>query len=166
MKKIDVSTKKYPATFALVDDEDFERINKYHWHAPRQRSGVYAVRDITKNGKRKRLHMHREIIGYKEGMVVDHINHNCLDNRKSNLRLCTNTQNSMNMFSHKGSRSQYKGVYFHKSSGHWQSSIRVCKKLIHLGTYKEERDAAKAYNINAKKYFKEFAYLNKIKEVV
>lgn len=160
MKKIDVSTKKYPNTFALVDDEDYEKLNKYKWHAPRQRSGTYAVRDITVDGKRKRLHMHRQVIGYIKGMVVDHINHDCLDNRKENLRLCTHTQNCMNRLSNKNSSSQYKGVYFHKSSGHWQASIRVSTKLIHLGTYRKEIDAAKVYNENAVRYFKEFANVN------
>lgn len=108
------------------------------------------------------LKMHRMIMNASKGFVVDHINHNGLDNRKANLRLVTNAQNSYNRpcFKKKGSPSQYKGVYWSKRDNKWQVQISCKGKVKTIGQFKDEIQAAKAYDKAAKKYHGEFAYLN------
>jgi hypothetical protein len=91
---------------------------------------------------------------------TDHINHDKLDNRRINLRSCTNQQNHMNKSSNKDSTSKYLGVSWHKNANKWQSSIRFNGKQIHLGIFNNEQDAAKAYNLKAIELFGEFSNLN------
>src|SRR5690606_4820994 len=93
------------------------------------------------------------------GEILDHINHNTLDNRKSNLRPCKNKENIMNMRS-RGGTSNFKGVYLDKRNNKWISRIQINYKSIYIGSYNNEIEAAKAYDEAAKKYFKKFAYLN------
>jgi len=91
--------------------------------------------------------------------AVDHINHNILDNRKSNLRLCTIQKNSFNRRK-TGQTSKYKGIYFDKSHSKFKSQIKFNKKTYNLGRYYSEIEAARAYDAKAKELFKEFACLN------
>ncbi len=148
--------------FAIVDAEDYDRLNKYKWHAQKDRRNYYA--------KRRRSYgmvlMHRVILNAPAGLVVDHINHNGLDNRKANLRLCTAAQNSQNSRPciRPNQWSKYKGVTFHKHKKRFTAFIRHNKKKYFLGYFKNEIDAAKAYDKAAKKYFGEYAYLNFPKE--
>lgn len=167
MKKIDISTPKHLDTFALVDDEDFKRINKWKWAAFKSRDTIYAIRKIyITNFPVLTLYMHREIMRYVGGKQIDHKNHNGVDNQKHNLRVCTSTENCMNRYSHRNSTSIYKGVHWNKATCKWMASIRINKKFTYLGLFKNEEDAAEAYNESARINFKEFAHLNKIKEVV
>lgn len=105
--------------------------------------------------------MHQELVKVPKGMVIDHIDHDGLDNRKANLRPATRCQN---MYHRKktaaASRSKYKGVSRRKNSNKWLARIRCEKKSIYLGTFASEIDAAKAYDRAAKKYHGEFASLN------
>ncbi len=166
MKKIDISTEKYPDVFALVDDEDYERINKYKWHAIKTKWGWYAMRAIyVPKMKSVKLYMAKEILRYVGGKEVDHKNHNTLDNQKSNLRLCTSSQNSMNTRIRTDNVSGYKGVYFHRLAKKWLAQIVKDKKNYYLGLYNNKHDAGKAYNKKAKELFGEFAHLNKIEEI-
>jgi hypothetical protein len=152
---------------AIVDDDDFERVNQYNWHVLFSRSsGVfYASTKWTINHKRVYVSLHSFILNFPKGKQIDHINHDPLDNRKCNLRLCTNQQNSFN----KGPReymdgrvktSLYKGVSWKKRNKKWCAQIMVDGKKKHIGLYKEEKEAAKAYNEFAKRLFGDFAYLN------
>lgn len=160
---------------ALVDDEDFEYINQFKWFAHKGGNTFYADRHQWIDGKDTTVKMHRVIIGLKpsDKLHVDHINHNGLDNRKENLRVCTFHNNIKNKQSVKGSTSKFKGVstetkkYFNKTNQEWRMSslkykARICVdyKQIFLGSFSSEIDAAKAYNEAAEKYFGEFAYLN------
>ncbi len=144
--------------FAIVDEEDYEWLCQYKWHASKKGRTWYAASQRSK----KRLTMHRVILNAPKGLVVDHINHNGLDNRKENLRLCTYAQNSQNSRPHNrlNKWSQYKGVTFDKKRNYFKALIQHNKKKYFLGSFKNEIKAAKAYDKKAREFFGEFAYLN------
>jgi hypothetical protein len=153
MKQIALNGKHGKGKFALVDDGDYEELMKYRWHL---HSRGYACTDLNK----KRIYMHRLIMNPKKGYVIDHINHDKLDNRKCNLRTCTQSQNMMNSRVQKKTASIYKGVSFCK--GKWMSRIVLNKKTIYLGVFDIELEAAEAYNAKANYLFEQYAHLNKI----
>jgi hypothetical protein len=150
--------------FAIVDPEDFERLNKQKWFAAKCRNLFYAGRNVRIGKSRRRLYikMHREIIDPPFPFVVDHINHNGLDNRKANLRPVTRAQNSLNRLYFKpgSSSSKYKGVHWHKYEKRWQAQICFNGKRKTIGYFDDETEAAKAYDEAARKFHKEFANLN------
>lgn len=147
---------------ALVDNEDYDWLNQYKWYADKRRGNFYAIRSSWKNGKHYPVYMHREILKLKRGdkRQGDHINHNILDNKRENLRICTNRQNGMNQKVHSNSTSQFKGVCWHKVAKKWIANITIEGKTKHIGLFGLEENAALAYNKAAKKYFGNFAYLN------
>ena len=166
MKKIPLAAKrkckhsgKY---FALVDDELFDELNKYHWSISKN---GYAQRRVKIGNRTSIIHMHRQIMGltFSDKQCVDHINRERLDNRKSNLRLCTRTENNHNMRISKRNKSGAKGVYI-QSKKILRVSIMVNGKSIYLGTFPNTpegfKQAKKAYNDAAKEYYREFVYLN------
>jgi hypothetical protein len=106
------------------------------------------------------LSMHRMVVNAPKGLFVDHINHNGLDNRKANLRICTNLQNLRNKRPKTGCTSEYKGVHWCKGRNKFRANIYLNKKAIHLGYFHDEIAAAKAYDEKARELFGEFAYLN------
>lgn len=163
MKEIQLAEGKV----ALVDDEDFEYLNQWRWSVCKRPNTCYAFRYITVNKKIARIWMHRLILGLIDSKILgDHIDHNGLNNQRSNIRESTHSENSMNRMSYKGSTSKYLGVYLHtcKQRGRvykkWRAEIGANKKKIFIGNYKTEEDAARAYNEAAKKYHGEFANLN------
>lgn len=137
----------------IVDTNQLDTLKKFSWYID---GHDYAY---TLLGT-KMLHMHRLLCPM--GDVVDHINRNPLDNRLSNLRPATRSENAINRGKTKANTSGYKGVALNKQTGKYKAAIRVNYELIHLGTYKTKEDAALAYNKAALKYFGEFAYLNVI----
>ena len=104
--------------------------------------------------------LHRHITNCPKGMHVDHINGNVLDNRLSNLRICTPSQNQANSKLPKNNTSGYKGVS--KNGDGWKAKIRVDYAYYYLGTFLTKEEAARAYNAAAIKYFGEFARLNEV----
>ncbi len=153
--------KKIPLTqgqFALVDDEDFELVNKIKWYASFNwnKTGFYAKGWM--NGKK--LYMHRYILNTPTRLYTDHINHNGIDNRKSNLRICDNQKNQANRQTHIKKTSIYKGVCWNKSLGKWVSGIKYNYKHYKRSSHTTEVEAAKAYDKKAKELFGEFANLN------
>jgi hypothetical protein len=146
----------------ILDDEDYEKLSKYKWHECKG----YATRTywVKENGKRKlkRDFIAREIMGNPKGMHVDHINGNTLDNRKENLRIVTLQQNSWNQSKKKKGASKYKGVT--KNGNRWRARIRVDDKLIHLGYFGTQEEAALEYNKAASFYYGEFARLNEVEQ--
>jgi len=163
MRKIDISTKTHPAVFTLVDDADFDWLNQYNWCMHRDHNVQYALTNTPRDrhGKQKTIRMHRLImgLGHKDGLMIDHINRDGLDNRRCNLRMCTFSQNGMNKRTTTGS-SKYKGVCWHKRDKSWTACIRLRKELIYLGYHDSEIDAAKTYDNKAIELFGEFANLN------
>lgn len=123
--------------YAIIDFEDAIRMMRYTYYTD---SYGYALCKI-KNQK-----MHHMVLGQAEDLVVDHINNNRLDNRKSNLRFATRSQNSQNKAKPKGCTSQYKGVCLKKNK--WTSRVGIDGKRIYLGDYDHEIDAAKMYDVH------------------
>jgi len=149
--------------YAIVDPDDYKRLNKHKWHVYRGRKTFYAARSYRKkDGRKSILPMHRQILKVPDGLLVDHINQNGLDNRKANLRPATAAQNIINRAKYKNRNygSKYKGVIWHRRYKCWQAQIKTNCKLIYLGSFKDEVEAAKAYDEAAKKYHGEFASLN------
>lgn len=141
--------------FAIVDEDDFENLMQWKWHYTN--TGYARRNDKTNN--RKAIKMHRYIMDAPEGMDVDHINGNGLDNRKSNLRIVTHQNNQFNMRSNRGS-SKYKGVSFDKQTGLWRAYICISGKLKALGRFSCERQAGETYNKSTKELHGEFCRLN------
>lgn len=159
MKEIQLTQGK----FALVDDGDFEFLNQWKWYVHPCLHTWYAYRNNEANWKKRKTIMHRIIFEHIPiGYQIDHINGNGLDNRRSNLRLCTCAQNQWNQSMRTDNTSGYRGVFWHKSSKCWTSSIRVHGKQIYLGLFKDKESAAVVYNEAALKYFGEFARVNEV----
>ena len=146
--------------YALVDTEDYEGLNKWKWYALKGVSTWYAVRNIPIGDKQGSLRMHRLILGTRKGMDTDHENHNGLDNRKYNIRICSRSENQQNRRPASGNASRFKGVA--RNGTGWQAYIKKDQKKMHLGTYRSEIDAAKVYNDKAEELFGKFASLNDI----
>ena len=149
---------------ALVDDEDYKELNQFKWHVTKIGRTYYAVRNnrISK-GKREILRMHRIILGVTDRKIkIDHKDNNGLNNQNENLRLASQAQNCRNKVLRIGTSSKYKGVSKHQ--GKYQANIGFNYKLIYLGIYDNEIDAAIAYNNKAAELFGEFAKLNIIKQ--
>jgi hypothetical protein len=160
-----INSKKYGKFIVLYDDEDHDKISKYKWHVKKmnkRNSLIYAATNVKENGRRGALMLHRLITNCQDNKMVDHINHNSLDNRKSNLRICTNSENKMNSKSYKNSTSRFKGVAWYNRDKKWRSYIMKDYKCIWLGLFENEIDAALAYNCAAIKYHGEFACLNEV----
>lgn len=141
------------SNYVLVDDDDFQWLNQLKWHV---NEGYARTQDFVPG---VRHYMHQLVIG-SFSIQVDHINHNKLDNRKENLRQCTQQQNNANAQKRSGTSSKFKGVSFNKDKNKWEAKICVNYKTIHLGRHNVEEDAARAYNEAAREHFKEFAQLN------
>lgn len=146
----------------LVSDEDFERISQFSWSY--SSSTGYAVRKGRKSlGEPRTVHMHRFIMQPASKVQIDHINGDKLDNRFSNLRIASCQENAFNRKKPRvNCTSKYKGVLKRKNSNNWIARIKFNNKGIHLGSFSNEADAAKAYNAAARQYFGEFARCNDI----
>lgn len=159
MKTIPLSQGKV----ALVDDEDFCEVSRFKWYAYTNGRRVYAYRTLNKGKSGRGMqYMHTFLMGKKKGIVIDHINRNGIDNRRSNLRQCTHEQNLLNQGKLGGCTSIYKGVSRVGESKKWIAYINHNKKRYRLGRFDTEEDAAIAYNTASMKFFGEFAYINKI----
>jgi hypothetical protein len=152
---------------AFVDDADFERLRQHKWYAvvktSRPCKKVYAVRNervdpIGGIGRQRRIWMHRDILNAAPDIEVDHRDGNSLDNRRHNLRSATKTQNRQNRKAQTGSSSPFVGVA--KVGNRYRATIDGGAKRQHVGTYRNELEAAAARDRAAIKLYGEFAHLN------
>jgi len=158
MKLIPLSLGK----FTTVDDEDYQRFSQYKWHTYKNRNTYYAVRNVwQKDGKTRSILMHREILGLKHGdsRKTDHKDGDGLNNRRCNLRICTNRQNCRNCHAIWGT-SKYRGVYWNTKDKRWRAGITYNGKHLHLGSFTIEDEAARVYDAKALELFREFASTN------
>lgn len=144
--------------WAIVDIDDFYILQNKSWHY--MTVGYAATHRSRKLGKPKIIYMHREIMGNPLNKEIDHINNDKLDNRKINLRLVTHSHNMMNYKRNTLGSSKYKGVCWAKEENKWKAQIGFDKVNYHIGYFKSEEEAAKAYDKKAKELFGEFAYIN------
>lgn len=146
---------------ALVDVADLPKIEAHgSWHSRPDTRGWYARSGSRgSDGKVMVVTMHRIVMAAPKGTMIDHKNGNGLDNRRSNLRFCTNAENQFNQRPQIGRASQYKGVW-RGYGGRWVAHIRHKGKQKYLGTYDTQEDAARAYDVAAQIRFGEFARLN------
>jgi hypothetical protein len=136
-----------------IDWSDYDRYVKEYCF--RMNNKGYVMYSSIKDGlNNKRLH--RVIMNCPEDMVVDHINHDKLNNCRSNLRICTNQQNLMNVSKYKSNKSGVSGVCWFKPSEKWQAYIRLNNKLIHLGYFDNFEEASRVRKEAEKKYYGEF----------
>ena len=148
---------------ATVDDEHYQYISQYKWRAKIERRSdgsirtVYAQRNIS---HKKTEFMHRLIIEANNGMQIDHIDGNGLNNTMQNLRVCTASDNMHNQRAQVGGSSTFKGVVWHKQARKWQAQIKVNGKKKYLGIFASDIDAAAAYNSAAVEHFGDFAHIN------
>jgi len=148
--------------YAIVDAEDFERLNKYKWHCTHCGYARCAVSKKFDKGRRQvDVYMHKLVCPAPDGMVVDHINRNGLDNRRANLRPATQKQNVWNRkFIRKAGKTRYNGIRWDKNKEKWQVRLTVNGRRRSFGYYADEIEAAKAYDRVAEKYRGEYAFLN------
>lgn len=143
----------------LIDDEDYHLIKLGSWKINKKKSGAcYVALNYSLNNITKIKQLHREVLGINNPKIqVDHINCNGLDNRKSNLRIVTNEQNSYNRGMTSNNKSGYKGVCWHKGMKKWVAQITYKKEKMYLGAFICPTSAWLAYVRAAIKYHGEFA---------
>ncbi len=146
---------------ALVDDEDYEKVKAYNWYARSNERGEtwYAVRVVyNQDGTTQTIRMHNFIMGIPEGMQMDHVDRNGLNNQRQNMRVATRSQNMANRDIPLGTN-PYRGVY-ETSSGRWRATIAHQGRGTHLGVYDTAEEAARSWDKKAKELHGEFAVLN------
>jgi len=151
----DGTVKRIPVAgglYAYVDAADFESLSRHAWGLD---SG-YAAR----MEKGKRIYMHREIMQPPDDMVVDHMDHNRLNNCRSNLRVCTDDENRRNRGKRVGGASRFKGVYRSWRGRTWYARFGFKGEYFHLGTFNEEIEAARAYDYRAVECGGKYAWVN------
>ena len=155
--------KQIPLTqwkITIVDDEDFIELNKYKWWAIKQWNKFYAARKIVLDGgKRRLLSIHSFLMNTQKWLDTDHINGDGLDNKRSNLRVCTRGENQMNRWKQNNNTSWFKWVCWHKLANKWLAYISINWKRKHLWYFSDKLEAYEAYCEACIKYHWEFAHL-------
>lgn len=128
--------------YAIVDAADADWVNQSRWNLVTK---GYAQRAVRVGDRQRFRTMHRELMGLVpgDGLEVDHINRNKLDNRRSNLRVVTRAENAQNMPKYRGSSSRFRGVYLDRSTRKWRANIRIAGRVRSLGCFDDEMEAAR-----------------------
>jgi len=154
MKKIELSQGKY----ALVDNEDFNMLDKHKWYANKNGNTFYAVRESKKvEGKKMKIYMHRIIAKTLNNMETDHIDRDGLNNQRKNLRVCSHSENLINRTMLKSNTSGYRGISWSKLSKKWRAVISINKRYINLGSFVKIEEAYNAYCEASLKYHRDFS---------
>jgi len=157
MKEILLNSRK-GVFAAVVDDADYAWLSQYRWNVLFGRNTNYAVRYEQIAGKRQVVYMHRMLVVGAD--LVDHEDRDGLNNQRHNLRPATYSTNGANSRQRQGAYSKYRGVRFEKRTGKWYAVMRFQRSRIHVGTFFDEIEAAKAYDTKARQLFGEFAKTN------
>ncbi len=159
MKLIKLTQDKW----AMVDDEDYDWLMQWKWHAAQRRGNLWYAARISKSTEmppHRCVLMHRVILRSKKGSISDHIDHNGLHNCKANLRQCSHAQNMHNCRLQKRNTCGYKGVSWDNTRNKWHAHITYNGRLIALGRFTCLVRAARAYDAKATELFGEFAQFN------
>jgi hypothetical protein len=140
---------------ALVDFADFERVNAYRWHASVRTRVVYAMARV---GGQK-VYLHRFILNLGKGEIADHVDRDGLNCVRRNLRRCTASQNLCNTRSLRVRSISFRGVYL-KGEKSYRALISVSRRIVFLGTFSSQVEAAIAYDNAARHFHGEFAVTN------
>jgi AP2 domain len=164
MSRIPLKGAKAAGRVALVDSKDRRLVAGYSWsildpEREGRRRTAYARTEIRRDGRLVALYMHQLLTGWP---MTDHINHDGLDNRRSNLRPVTPAQSAANRRPQIGSSSRYKGVMWSPRHRKWSAVINVSRRRRYLGLYVDEEEAALAYNAAALEAWGEYAWLNPV----
>lgn len=130
--------------FTLIDAEDYIKVKDIYWY--QEINGYWR----GYNGTRAKLLLHRCILEAPKGLVVDHINHKRFDNRKTNIRLCSQSQNLMNR--------KHNCIYYEKERNKWRARLEHLGKRYDLGRYSTKEEALAVIKDFKEKHFKEFYY--------
>jgi HNH endonuclease len=150
---------------ALIDEADKRLIDSHRWYANKSPSGYYALCSVYRpDGVQTKLSMHRLIMGIPDGLRVDHINGDTLDNRRANLRLATRGQNRVNGKCPRDSRSQLKGVQARVNAGRlrYRVRLRIDGRLCHIGYFDTPEEAARAWDEMARTVHGPYARCNNV----
>lgn len=178
MPELIIESKTHGKHKILFDECDKEFVESHTWNIKKCKNTFYAKTNIPhpdggwytwtnpKTGKIRRrrrmtsLRLHRLIMNPPKGMMIDHINGDGLDNRRENLRVCTNAENQRNARLSSRNKSGYKGVSWNKRDKKWRSQIQHERKVRHIGYFDCPKEAARAWDAVAKELFGEYANLN------
>lgn len=135
-----------------IDDDDYEKIKTYRWHALKHPNGFYIQTTIN----RKTIRLHRFLMDFPPGMDIDHIDGNTLNNKKCNLRICSRARNCQNSKTCSRNTSGHRGVYWDSSRNKWRVQIQCLNKTERVGRFLNITDAIDAYTKRAKELFGEY----------
>lgn len=159
-----VSSPKYGTQEVLIDTEDIEVLSKYRWNVKAGPHSLYYVHTSlgSRNTGKWSMTMHRLLMGHPDrGLVVDHIDGNCMNNKKSNLRVTSYANNRRNSAKQVNTKCRYRGVYERNDyKGKYRAQLRFEGKIYNLGTFTDMILAAKTYDEFARKCYGEFAVTN------
>lgn len=158
MKEIPLNTTNSKSPYykkhkVLIDDEDFERVNKYKWTVDKRGDILYARSQISE----KMVYMHNFIM---EDIGIDHADSDGLNNQRYNLRKANQQLNMANARKQEGRSSRYKGVCWTKQNSKWMAYIKKGKARFYLGYFDDEDEAGIAYNEKATELYGDYAKLN------
>jgi hypothetical protein len=165
MKQITIHSKVNGTHSILIDDEDYDYVSKFNWHIYRctfrgkKARTFYAVACI--NGVT--IRMHRLLLGLNDPKIlVDHKDHDGLNNQRDNLRIASAQQNQFNMRPFKSNKTGFKGVSYNKKDKRYAVFLKVGRKNTFFGNFKTPIEAASKWNELARQHHGEFAYQNQI----